>query len=115
MGTTEDMPREDRRIYFDYEETYKAIYSLCFQKGLPKPPGGTIIRIDQNPENPLELDVFIENNKTNTLETIRYTKDFAVAALMIFCRSIGIPLPKGANKSLELMQEKLILRVQMIR
>lgn len=109
------MPREDRRIFFDLDEAYKAIYQLCAQKGLPKPTAGSIVRIEQNLENPLELDFFIENHKTNELETTRYTKDFAVAALMIMCRTIGIPLPKGANKSLELNREKMVLRVQMLR
>ena len=109
------MPREDRRIFFDFEESYKAIYQLCQQKGLPKPPAGHIIRIEQNMENPLELDIFLENHKSSAIETIRYTKDFAVAALMIMCRTIGIPLPKGANKSLELARDMVVLRVQMLR
>lgn len=109
------MPREDRRIFFDYEETYKAVYSLCTQKGLPKPPSGSIMRMEPNLENPLELDIFLESNRSGSLETVKYTKDFIVAALMIMCRTIGIPLPKGASKTLELQQDKVILRVQMMR
>lgn len=109
------MPREDRRIFFDYEETYKAIYSLCTQKGIPKPPAGYIMRMEPNLENPLELDIFLDSNRSGTLETVKYTKDFVVASLMIMCRGIGIPLPKGASKTLELHQEKVILRVQMMR
>lgn len=109
------MPREDRRIFFDFEETYKAVYQLCVQKGLPKPPAGYILRIEPNLEDPLELDFFMENHKTVALETVQYTRDFVVAALMIMCRTIGIPLPKGANKTLELNREKVILRIQMMR
>jgi len=109
------MPREDRRIFFDFEETYKAVYQLCAQKGLPKPPAGTIIRIEPNLEEPLELDFFLENHKTSVVETVQYTRDFVVASLMILCRSIGIPLPKGANKTLELSREQVVLRVQMMR
>lgn len=110
-----EMPREDRRIFFDFEETYKAVYQLCAQKGLPKPPAGSIVRIEPNLEEPLELDFFIENHKTNAIETVQYTRDFVVASLMILCRSIGIPLPKGANKTLELSREQVVLRVQMMR
>ncbi len=109
------MPREDRRIFFDFDETYKAVYQLCAQKGLPKPPAGIIIRVEQNIENQLELDFYLENQKTTEIEVVRYTKDFVVAALMIMCRGIGIPLPKGANKNLELSKDKVILRVQMLR
>ncbi len=109
------MPREDRRIFFDFEETYKAVYQLCLQKGLPKPPAGHIIRIEPNLEDTLELDFFLENHRTNEMETVQYTIDFVVAALMIMCRTIGIPIPKGANKTLELNREKVILRIQMMR
>lgn len=115
IGRVRNMPREDRRIFFDYEETYKAIYSLCTQKGLPKPASGYIIRIEPNLENPLELDIFLESHRSGSLETVKYTKDFVVAALMIMCRTIGIPLPKGASKTLELQHDKVVLRVQMMR
>lgn len=109
------MPREDRRIFFDYEETYKAIYSFCTQKGLPKPPAGYIMRIEQDLENPLELDIFIESSRSGSLEAVKYTKDFIAAALIIMCRTLGIPLPKGASKTLELQKDKIVLRVQMLR
>ncbi len=109
------MPREDRRIFFDHDETFKAVYLLCAQKGLPKPPAGYMLRIEPSVENPLELDFFIESQKDSSTETVKYTKDFVVAALMIMCRTIGIPLPKGANKSLELSQGQVVLRVQMLR
>jgi len=108
------MPREDRRLFFDYEETYKAVYMLCSQKGLPKPAGGHILRIEPNLENPLELDFFFEAGTAGAIDTGKYTKDFVVAALMIMCRGIGIPLPKAANKTLELQPGKVILRVQMM-
>ena len=109
------MPREDRRIFFDYEETFKAIYSLCAQKGLPKPGGGVITRIEQNIDNPLEMDFMMESGRIGAPEVTRYTKDFVVAALMIMCRNLGIPLPKGANKTLEIIRDKIVLRVQMLR
>lgn len=109
------MPREDRRIFFDNDEVYKALYSFCAQKGLPKPPAGMLVRVDTNVENPLELNVFIDSQREGKLETIVYTKDFMVAALMILCRTIGIPLPKGANKTLELVGDKIVLRIQMMR
>lgn len=109
------MPREDRRIFFDNDEVYKALYSFCAQKGLPKPPAGTLRRVEINVENPLELNIFIDGQRDAKIETITYTKDFMVAALMIMCRTMGIPLPKGANKTLELVNEKIVLRIQMMR
>ncbi len=115
MERTKIMPREDRRIYFDHDETYKAIYQLCGQKGLPRPPAGYIVAVEANMESPLELDFVLETQRSSSNEAVRYTRDFVVAALMIYCRTIGIPLPKGANKTLELAKDTLTLRVQMIR
>lgn len=109
------MPREDRRISFDHEEVYKAIYGFCVQKGVPKPPAGALMRVAVDIENPLELDFVIETNREQKLESVKYTKDFTVAALMIMCRAIGIPLPKAANKSLEIINDKIVLRIQMMR
>lgn len=109
------MPREDRRIFFDHDETFKALYSLCSQKGVPKPPPGLMLRVEENFEHPLEMDFWIENPKNSSPELVRYTKDFVVAALMIMCRSIGIPLPKAANKTLEIIKDRVVLRVQMLR
>ena len=109
------MPREDRRIFFEYDEAYRAVYSLCGQKGVEKPPAGYLQKVEPNHDSPLELDLFIESHKTGSIENVTYTKDFVVAALIIMCRGIGIPLPKAANKSLELDKEKVVLRTQIMR
>ncbi len=109
------MPREDRRIFFDHDETYKAVYTFCMQKEVAKPPAGALLRVAVNVENPLELDFIIEGQRDQKLEMVKYTKDFVVAAMMIMCRGIGIPLPKAANKSLEVVNDKIVLRVQMMR
>jgi hypothetical protein len=109
------MPREDRRIFFDFEEIYKAIDLLCHEKGLAKPVPGYIINVEYDPENPLEVEITMENNRSGSVEVVKYTKDFMVAALMAACRAVNIPLPKGANKAMEIHEEKIALRVQMLR
>ena len=109
------MPREDRRVYFDHEEGYKAIYTFCSQKAIAKPVSGTLRRVDINLENSLELDFFIESARSQKIEVFTYTKDFVIAALMTMCQSIGTPLAKRANKSVEVVDGKLVLRVQILR
>ncbi len=109
------MPREDRRLFFSNQEAYEAIYSLCGQKGIAKPVAGTLQRVDVNLENPMEIDLFIENSKTLKIEVATFTKDFVIAALMIMCQSTGTPIAKRANKGLEIVDEKLVLRVQILR
>jgi hypothetical protein len=106
------MPREDRRIYFEYDETYKAIFALCVQKDFKKPQPGTIKSVEPLAEDSGRLNVRIENDLDHTSSVTEYNRDFLAAALMLYCRSIGIPLPKSAQKSIELMPGSVILRVQ---
>lgn len=109
------MPREDRRLYFDNLETYKALYSLCGQKHMQKPAVGVLKRIDTSLEDVMDLNFYIENSKTLEIETETYSKDFVTAALMVLCQSTGIPIAKRANKILEVVDDKLVLRIQILR
>ncbi len=109
------MPREDRRIIFDLEELLKAIYLLNGMKSLPPPPSGVIGDVAGSLENPTEVNIVFKGHANSPEEPIRYKKDFVIAALMTFCHDIGIPLPKGANKTLEMESEQIVLRVQRLR
>jgi hypothetical protein len=106
------MPREDRRIYFDYDETYKAIYALCVQRDFKKPAIGAIKSIEPHPDDSGKLNVLIENDLDHSSKVMEYNRDFLAAALMLFCRSLSIPLPKSAQKSIELVPGSAVLRVQ---
>ena len=109
------MPREDRRIIFDYDEAYKALYSLCVQKERKKPPTGAITMLVEDDKDDSRIYVRIENQ----LDTqgggarIEYSRDFLAAALMVYCRGCGIPLPKKARKSVMVRENDVILRVEM--
>lgn len=106
------MPREDRRIIFDMEEAYKAIYALCVQRERRKPPPGKISQIKGDPDDADIIYVTVENPQESSKEEIQYSMDFVAAALMVFCRGSGIPLPKGAAKTVEFAKDHVILRVQ---
>ncbi len=106
------MPREDRRIYFDYSETYKAIYALSVQKEMKKPPPGTVTSVAPHPEDSTKFAVKIENNLKHESYDMDYGRDFIAAALMLYCRGLGIPLPKQAQKSVELDFGSITLRIQ---
>jgi hypothetical protein len=109
------MPREDRRVYFNAEEIYKALYTFCVEKELPKPVSGSLHKISTNLDNSLDLDFYIENGRTGSIEIFTCSKDFTIAALMHLCIEHRIPLPKGVNKTLEVSKDSLVLRVQLIR
>lgn len=108
------MPKEDRRIIFEYEEVYKALYALCTQKGLKKPPVGQVQSIIEDDDDPVTVIVNLVNPGENfdPESEVEYARDFLAAALMLACRGQGIPLPKTARKSVMLKEDSVILRVQ---
>ena len=109
------MPHEDRRLVFDYEETYKALYSLCLQKERKKPPSGTVSMIVEDDKDSSRIYMRIENQIDNQGggSKVEYSRDFLAAALMVYCRGCGIPLPKRARKSVMIREKDVILRVEM--
>lgn len=107
------MPSEDRRIIFDYEEVYKAIYALCAQKQLKKPPAGALSNVYEE-DNGVSIILYLINpqDKDNPNVEVEYQRDFLAAALMLFCKGLGIPLPKSAKKSVLIREGTVMLRVQ---
>jgi len=105
------MPHEERRIIFDYQETYRAIYALCVQKEMKKPPPGKIVAIRPKPDDDKNALFSIDNDYEESAAEREYSLDFIAAALMLFCRSSRIPLPKGARKAVFFEDDKVILHV----
>ena len=101
------MPKEDRRIIFSYDEVYKAIYTLSVAKQLPKLPPGAITHVE---EKDGAIIVKLENPGEGTTEMKEFSTDFFAAALMVFCRGEGIPLPRSAQKSVMIRDGEVILR-----
>lgn len=106
------MPREDRRIFFEFQETYKAIYALCVQNQIRKPQPGMVTAVMQHPGDATKAIIRIENVHDKTSQDVEFTVDFVAAALMLYCRTLRIPLPKTAQKSVEYAPDSVILRVQ---
>lgn len=107
------MPKEDRRIIFTFEEAYKAIYSLSTQKDIKKPPAGTVTKIVKDDESENVIYMHLRNDQEWEGERkVEYSRDFIAAALMLYCRGSGIPLPKSAKKSVVLGTNNIILRVE---
>lgn len=108
------MPREDRRVIFDNEEVYKAVFALCTQKQMKKPMPGHIVKITMDEDDASGVVINIENPLDTEKKSAReeYSRDFIAAALMLFCRGSGIPLPKSARKSVMIADGAMVLRVQ---
>ncbi len=109
------MPREDRRIIFDYEEVYKALYAFCVQKERKKPPAGAITTLAADTNDESRIFVRYENrlDAESRPVMVEYSRDFLAAALMVYCRGCGIPLPKKARKSVMIGETDVILRAEM--
>ena len=107
------MPRENRLIIFSYEEVYKAIYTLCTQRGIQVPVAGRIDSITYNQKDKSRILLNIIDSKGDETKREEYSHDFFAAALMLYCRGLGIPLPKSANKSVSLMDDnEVALRIK---
>lgn len=108
------MPKEDRLIIFSNDEVYKALYALCAQKQLRKPPAGALTKIEEVKDDKNTITIHLHNPQEtfDKDRTIEYKRDFLAAALMLFCRGLGIPLPKSARKSVMLRNGEVMLRVQ---
>lgn len=107
------MPSEDRRIIFTFDEAYKAIYSLCTQKNIKKPPAGVITKIEKDDKDENVIYIFLKNEtEWEGVRKAEYSRDFMAAALMLYCRGCGIPIPRMARKSVVLGKENIILRVE---
>ena len=109
------MPREDRLIIFSYSEFYNALYALSTQRSLQKPPTGAVTGVVENPDgftDKIRVEIHNPIAKVDKDITVDYARDFAVAALMLYCRSQSIPLPKTAQKSVMVRKGEVMLRVQ---
>jgi hypothetical protein len=105
------MPREDRCIIFDYAETYKAMYTLCVQKGLPQPFVGSITALNFKTGDDKSVVVRFANGLQGMSATREFSRDFLAAALMLYCGTCNIPIPKRATKPVELGGEAVTLRI----
>jgi hypothetical protein len=107
------MSREDRNIYFDLEESYKAILGLCIKNGLKNPPIGRITSAAVKAGHDDVFQLRIEDTLQGTGKDVEYTRDFLAAAFINYCRSVQIPLPRKSLKSVsvDVSGEEFVLRV----
>lgn len=105
------MPQEDRRLVFDYEEIYKAIYALCAQRDMRKLPPGVISDVSVDDKNIDVIWLKIHNPQEGSATELTYTRDFLAAAMMLYCRGLGIPLPKRGQKTVMINKGSVILRI----
>lgn len=108
------MPVEERFITFDLSEIYKAISIKCTQEDLEKPPEGTLVSIEINEEDAEQQDIIYLQVKTNSdEEKLKYDRTFFALALVFYCQGSGIPLPNRGTKTLKILQDKIIMKIDL--
>jgi len=105
------MPREDRRIIFDFSETYNAIYSLNMKSENHKFPPGKITEINYHPDDEKRVIIKLDNPQDDKTTEEELTQDFVAAALLLLCKGEGIPVPKGSKKAIEFTEDSTVLRI----
>ena len=107
------MPSEERFITFDLEEIYKAISIKCVKQKLDTPPKGdlNLIEIDEN--NPEAQDeIFLNVTTEDGQQTkLSYERKFFAEALVFLCQGSGIPLPSKGQKMLQILKDKIIMKI----
>lgn len=108
------MPIEERFITFDLEEIYKAVVIRCTQDDLQKPPEGTLTEIEINEDDAEQQDIMFLHVKTASgEERIEYDRKFFALALVFYCQGSGIPLPQRAQKTLKILNDKIIMQIKL--
>ena len=107
------MPLEDRRIIFNADELYHAIYAHCKRAEMRAPPPGKIDSVKFKGELKDAVSILVTGTIEEDTRTLEYSRAFIAAALIMYCRGTGIPVPKAADKSIDVVKDQVILRAVM--
>lgn len=105
------MPKEDRLITFDFDEAYEALAALCKQKDIQDLFQGEITGMSHPDGDSSRILIQFKNPETKQGHSEEYSRDFIAAALMLFCRNLKIPLPRGGKKFVSFDDDEVMLRI----
>lgn len=105
------MPSEVRIIVFTVEEALNAV--VQFSKTLDAPlfrgkPSDLHVR--KTPQ--VRAIIEVERSGSEDIETVDLNSSHLAAALITYCRSAGIPLPRNARKELDVLGDQIVLRLE---
>ena len=110
------MPIEERFITFDLPEIYKAVIIKCTEQDLPKPPEGDLVEIKIDEDSAELQDKITLHIKTPANdEHVEFDRTFFALALVFYCQGSGIPLPNRGTKTLKILQDKIIMKIELER
>lgn len=104
------MPKELRKIIFHPNELIGALYSYCLHAGKPMPRTQVSeLVLGSTPEEMASLR--FDAGTSGKERQVTLTREEVAAALIRYCRQIGVPIPKGAQKVLQPDGDDLALMI----
>jgi len=108
------MPSEERFITFELPEIYKALSILSIQEDKPALPAGELgaIHVTEDAAEDATVSVHVKTKSAGE-EDLKFERAFFAKALVFYCQGSGIPLPKSGQKILNIMKDKIILKISL--
>lgn len=106
------VPREDRRIIFDLSEAYQALFAFYTKREGKALMAGRLVKVEEDKADDKRLFFHVQSPDSNKPVKLEFGRDFLAAALLLYCKGCGIPIPKVGKKSVVLRDKDVILRVQ---
>jgi hypothetical protein len=109
------MPLEERYITFDMNEIYQSVQMRCVREDLPMPPKGTPVGLEMDGEDHSDhAPIFLSLKTDKGIEKIQYERTFFALGLVFFCQGSGIPLPAKGKKTLKILEDKIIMKIDLM-
>ncbi|WP_395022060.1 hypothetical protein [Dongia sp.] len=102
---------EVRTITFPKDALVAAIKFLATAASQPLPPG-RLESCTVRAEPDIAVTLGIRDDSTGELHEREFTAEKLGAAMIAYCRQVGVPLPRTAEKSLSVSGDNLMLCVQ---
>jgi hypothetical protein len=110
------MPLEERYITFNLDEVYESVKMRCVHENLPQPVEGqpTLIEMEeQNVPEHVIINIHVKKKGDAPEEKVPFERTFFAKALVFFCQGSGIPLPAKGKKTLSILDDKIIMKIEM--
>ena len=94
------MPREINYLVFSTEELFAALAGFRRSQGNPL-PGDTVERLTiRKTEASFQVTARVKTNRSGRVISVMVEPHEVLSALILFCKSVGIPLALKAHKAL---------------
>jgi hypothetical protein len=103
------MPKEINYLVFSNEELSAAITGFRRSQGNPL-PGDTVERLTtRKTETSFQVTAWVKTNRSGKVIPVMVDPHEVLSALILFCKSVGIPLALKAHKALDVIGDQVAM------